>query len=174
VEIFGGQHENPAFCRREDVAISSLLLFFLARLFFANELQTLMIIQKSVHRVYISILTIRRSRFILNDQVSAKERLMDALLLAEPGLLNYGLVPSMLMELACLYERFGAFEGALELMGKVTEFFPDFGKYGEVLHRAAVVMAHLSTLPNAPIPELMDRYEEFAWVARVDVYASTV
>ena len=95
---------------------------------------------------------------------------MDALLLAEPGLLNYGLVPSMLMELACLYERFGAFEGALELMGKVTEFFPDFGKYGEVLHRAAVVMAHLSTLPNAPLPELMDRYD----VALFRVYMNTI
>ena len=36
-------------------------------------------------------------------------------------------------------------------MGKVTEFFPDFGKYGEVLHRCVVVMAHLATLPGAPV-----------------------
>jgi hypothetical protein len=90
-------------------------------------------------------------------QVSAKEKLLDALLLAQPGLLNYSLVPSLLVELACVYERFGSFEGALELLGKVTEFFPDFGAYGQVLHRAAVVMAHLSTLPGAARPQLLAR-----------------
>lgn len=92
-----------------------------------------------------------------SPQVSAKEKLFDALLLAQPGALNYGRVPSMLLELANLYERFGAFEGALELLGKVTEFFPHFDKYGHVLHRAAVVMAHLATLPGAPTPQLMAR-----------------
>jgi hypothetical protein len=79
----------------------------------------------------------------------ARVRLFKALTLHRDPVEAMATLPSALMELANVYERYGAFEGALTVMGKVTEFFAGYGKYYEVLHRCVVVMTHLSYIPGS-------------------------
>lgn len=70
-------------------------------------------------------------------------------------------VPTVLEEMARLYESFGAFEGALELYGRVVEYFPSYSNYDNVLYRSAKVMKHMSTLPGADAAALSVRCKEF-------------
>jgi tetratricopeptide (TPR) repeat protein len=91
----------------------------------------------------------------------AQKRLYKALKLMPVGIEAFITLPHALMELASLYERYGAFEGALDIMGRVTEFFPGYGKYEEVMHRCVVVMHHLGNLPGSMTQTLMQRSVEF-------------
>ena len=98
----------------------------------------------------------------------AQKRLYKALKLMPVGIESYVTLPHALMELADLYERYGAFEGALDIMGRVTEFFPSYGKYEEVMHRCVVVMHHLANLPGSMTQTLMARAVEFLDVLMVE------
>ena len=59
----------------------------------------------------------------------AHRALHESLKTSPMGVETFVGLPQTFYELARLYERYGAFEGALELLGKVTEYFPHWKGY---------------------------------------------
>ena len=70
------------------------------------------------------------------------------------------LFPTVIFNLATVYESFGAFEGALDLYGRILELFPTYDKYQLVLYRTVVVMLHLSGLKGAERGQLLQKCVE--------------
>ena len=70
-------------------------------------------------------------------------------------------LPNTLMEVAKVYESYGAFEGALVLLSMILENFPTYPDLFDTLFRSVVIMRHLATFPGAPSDDLLQRCEEF-------------
>ncbi|GMI51058.1 hypothetical protein TeGR_g13257 [Tetraparma gracilis] len=78
----------------------------------------------------------------------------------QPTVFTAGMFPTVIFDLARVYETFGAFEGALELYGRILEMFPKYAKYQLVLFRSCIVMAHLSSLRGSPRQILLGKAVE--------------
>ena len=70
-------------------------------------------------------------------------------------------LPPRLMEIARVYERYGAFEGALSILSLVIENFNLHPTLNDALLRSVIIMKHLATFPGAPKEDLLFRCEEF-------------
>lgn len=59
--------------------------------------------------------------------------------------------PKLFLELAALYENFGAFAGALYFLNIVIEFFRRTPWFEDAAFRCALILKHVSTLPGAKL-----------------------
>ena len=75
----------------------------------------------------------------------------------ELGFFSIITFPKILHEIGSLYESFGAFEGALDVYGRIVEHFSTYSKFSLVLYKQSVIMLHLSKKRGAPSEDLVKR-----------------